>query len=82
MKKLNKMDFYLIIVAVSAFVFTRKMINVFEATGAEPTALVTCVFALLGGECGILGHIKTTQEKKQDREWQVEDRAHEKSKEE
>lgn len=38
-----------------------------------PDTLVTCVFATLGGECGILGWIKTNKDKRQDRRWQRED---------
>lgn len=40
--------------------------------------VITCVFATLGGECGILGWIKTTKEKKQDRRWQLADMRREK----
>ena len=43
-----------------------------------PDTLITCVFATLGGECGILGWIKTTKEKKQDRRWQLADMRREK----
>lgn len=68
------MNLILLIVAVAAFAFTVKMIKVFELTGSEPSTLETCVFGLLGGECGILGWIKTTKEKKRDREWQLQDR--------
>ena len=41
--------------------------------GSVPDTLVTCVFATLGGECGILGWIKTNKDKRQDRRWQRED---------
>ena len=46
--------------------------------GSVPDTLITCVFATLGGECGILGWIKTTKEKKQDRRWQLADMRREK----
>lgn len=74
------MNLILFIVAVAAFAFTVKMIHVFEQTGAEPSTLETCVFALLGGECGIMGWIKTTKDKKRDREWQRQDREREEKK--
>ena len=40
-----------------------------------PDTLVTCVFAALGGECGAMAWIKTTKERRQDREWQKQDEA-------
>lgn len=41
---------------------------------AIPDTLCQCVFALLGGECGVMGWIKTTKDKQQDRKWAEEDR--------
>lgn len=52
--------------------------RVFTVYGSVPDTLITCVFATLGGECGILGWIKTTKEKKQDRRWQLADMRREK----
>ena len=66
-KKLKTMDVLLV-------AFTLKMILVFEQTGAIPDTLCTCVFAALGGECGVMGWIKTTKDKLTDRKWQIEDR--------
>ena len=57
------MNIVLIIVGVSLFAFTISMIQVFKEYGAVPDTLVTCVFAALGGECGIMGWIKTSKEK-------------------
>lgn len=54
------------------------MIALFTVYGSVPDTLITCVFATLGGECGILGWIKTTKEKKQDRRWQLADMRREK----
>lgn len=70
---INKMDVILIIIAVTLFVFTRKMISLFETYGAIPDTLVTCVFGVCGGECGAMSWIKTSKEKHQDRRWQIED---------
>ena len=39
-----------------------------------PDTLVTCVFASLAGECGIMGWIKTSKERKRERKWEIEDR--------
>lgn len=68
------MNIVLIIVGVSLFAFTIAMIQVFKEYGAVPDTLITCVFAALGGECGIMGWIKTSKERCREREWEVEDR--------
>lgn len=67
------MDLILIIVAVLLISFTVTMICIFVKTGFVPDTLITCVFATLGGECGIMGWIKTTKERSQQHDWQVED---------
>lgn len=67
------MDIILIIVGVALFSFTVCMIKVYTIYGSIPDTLVTCVFAALGGECGIMGWIKTTKDKRTDRRWQIED---------
>lgn len=72
-KDIKTMDIILIIVGVSLLLFTLEMIHVFEIYGAIPDTLVSCVFACLGGECGIMGWIKTTKDKNTDRKWHVED---------
>lgn len=71
---IGTMDKILIVVFVCLVVFAVTMIWLFTVYGSVPDTLITCVFATLGGECGILGWIKTTKEKKQDRKWQREDR--------
>lgn len=68
------MDIILIIVGVSLLSFTIAMIRLFREYGAVPDTLVTCVFAALGGECSIMGWIKTTKERNKERKWEVEDR--------
>ena len=65
-KRMGTMDFILLIVFLCLTVFTIAMIVLFTVYGSVPDTLITCVFATLGGECGILGWIKTTKEKKQD----------------
>lgn len=46
------------------FFFTKEVLDVFKTTGSEPSTLITCVFAILGLECGVLGWIKSTKIKK------------------
>lgn len=77
-KCMGTMDFILLIVFLCLTVFTIAMIVLFTVYGSVPDTLITCVFATLGGECGILGWIKTTKEKKRDRRWQLADMRREK----
>lgn len=77
-KRMGTMDFILLIVFLCLMVFTIAMIVLFTVYGSVPDTLITCVFATLGGECGILGWIKTTKEKKQERRWQLADMRREK----
>ncbi len=72
-KKIKTMDVILIIIGASLLLFTLEMIRLFKLYGAVPDTLITCVFACLGGECGIMGWIKTTKDKRKDREWMLED---------
>lgn len=72
-KKIKTMNVILIIIGVFLLLFTLDMIYLFKQYGAVPDTLITCVFACLGGECGIMGWIKTTKDKNTDRLWQLED---------
>ena len=72
-KKIRTMDVILVFIAVALVVFTLEMIAIFKETGTIPDTLCTCVFAALGGECGAMAWIKTTKDRKQDREWVRED---------
>lgn len=73
MKKIGTMDFILIVVAILLISFTITMIIIFKRTYMIPDTLVTCVFACLGGECGVMGMIKTAKLRHKEREWQLED---------
>ena len=72
-KCFRTMDLILVVVGITLISFTIAMIFLFEKYGSVPDTLITCVFATLGGECGIMGWIKTTKEKNKDREWLLED---------
>ena len=72
-KKIGTMDIFFFVVGISLLVFTVYMIELFKLYGSVPDTLVTCVFACLGGECGIMGWIKTTKDKRKDREWMLAD---------
>lgn len=77
-KSMGTMDRILLIVFLCLLVFTVVMVVLFARIGSVPDTLITCVFALCGGECGIMGWIKTTKERREDRQWQLEDTAREK----
>lgn len=73
LKKPKTSTVALIVVTVYILWFTNRMIGLYEVTGAIPDTLVTCVFAICGGECGALGWIRTSKEKYRDRKWTLED---------
>ena len=76
-KQLKTMDVILVIVAVALVAFTLEMIKIFKETGTIPDTLCTCVFGILGGECGAMAWIKTTKERTTDRKWKRQDQARE-----
>lgn len=74
MKKRGTMDRILVFIAILLLVFSIAMIIIYICTGGIPDTLVTCVFGVCGGECGVMGWIKTTKEKIQERKETLEDR--------
>ncbi len=74
--KTRTMDIILVLIAIALLAFTIVMIHLFKETGSVPDTLVTCVFTVLGGECGAMAWIKTTKERTKEREWSVEDQRH------
>ena len=77
-KKIRTMDVILVVIAVVLIAFTVEMIVIFRETGMIPDTLCTCVFAALGGECGAMAWIKTSKDRKRERDWELEDRELEK----
>lgn len=73
-RKIKTMDMVLIIVAIILIIFIIVMVWLFYKTGSIPDTLCTCVFAICGGECGVMGWIKTTKERTRDRKYELEDR--------
>jgi len=71
------MDIILVFIALTLIIFSVVMIRTFWLYGAIPDTLCTCVFAVLGTECGAMAWIKTTKERYKEREYQKEDRAYE-----
>lgn len=73
-RSLGTMDWILVIIGGFLLVFTCYIIVLFREYGTIPDTLVTCVFAALAGECGIMGWIKTTKERNKERKWEKEDK--------
>lgn len=76
--KLNKIDIFLAAVFALVIAFVIAMIVVFARYQSVPDSLVAGVFGLAGGECGILGWVKSSNEKTRQRQWEVEDRKEDK----
>lgn len=74
MKNVGIMDRILVFIAVLLLVFTAAMIVIYVKTGGIPDTLCTCVFSVCGGECGVMGWIKTNKDKQCDREYEPEDK--------
>lgn len=68
------MDVILIGLAVFLLVFIVVMLALYYITGGIPDTLCTCVFGICGGECGVMGWIRTTKDKQIDRKYRLEDR--------
>ena len=76
-KRIGVMDIILVFIALTLIIFSVLMLRTFWLYGAIPDTLCTCVFAVLGTECGAMAWIKTTKERYKEREYQKEDRAYE-----
>jgi hypothetical protein len=70
---MKTMDIILIIVAVLVIAFTVTMILLFLRYAMVPDTLITCFYAAMAGECGIMGWIKTAKVRNQERKWMEED---------
>ena len=75
-KSIRTMDIILAVIAVFLLLFIVVMIWLYYQTGAIPDTLCTCVFAACGGECGVMGWIKTTKERQRERSFELDDREH------
>ncbi len=73
-KKIGTMDLILLVIACFLLIFVAVMVWLYYHIGGIPDTLVTCVFAACGGECGVMGWIKTTKERQRERKYELEDR--------
>lgn len=79
-KKVRTMDVVLVAIAVFLLIFVVALVWLYYRTGGIPDTLCTCVFAICGGECGVMGWIKTNKDRYRDRRYELEDRKYEESK--
>ena len=77
--KIGTLNIVLICVGLFFIWFNYQMLETFKLVGSIPEAYACAVIAATISECGICGWIRTNKDKKQQRDWDKEDR---KSKEE
>ena len=75
-KKRHTMDVILVVIAMFLLLFVAVMLWLYYITGGIPDTLCTCVFGICGGECGVMGWIKTNKDRQRDRKFELEDRQH------
>lgn len=80
-KNVRTMDIVLVVIAVFLLIFVAILLWIYYRTGGIPDTLCTCVFGICGGECGVMGWIKTTKERSKDREEFLSDREHQEKRE-
>lgn len=72
-KSMGAMDRILIVLGVFLLCFIVAMVVIFIKKDSIPDTLVQCVFGACGLESGVMGWIKTTKERRQDRRWARQD---------
>lgn len=72
-KPMKTMDRILVIVGLTLAAYTVTVLVMSTRYITVPSELTVAVFSVCGGECGIMGWIKTTKERAQERQWAKED---------
>ncbi len=67
-KKKKTMNIILVCIAVFLLIFSTILLILYYRTGGIPDTLCTCIFGICGGECGIMGWIRTTKDKQLERQ--------------
>lgn len=81
-KKIGTLNLILLVVGAFFIWFNGQMLSIFRETGSIPETYACAVIAATIGECGICGWIRTTKDRKKERDWQKEDRREEQQKSE
>lgn len=66
----------LILMAVGAFFvwFNWQLLEIFRVSGSIPETYACAVVAATIGECGICGWIRTNKDRKQEHQWEMEEK--------
>ena len=75
--KVGTLNIILFIVGAFFVWFNWQMIVVFRECGAIPETYACTVVGSVIGECGICGWIRTSKDRRREREWEKEDRKEE-----
>lgn len=74
-KGIGTMNIILILVGTFFLWFNWQMLQLFRMYGQLPETYACAVIGATIGEAGICGWIRTTKDRKRDRDWQKEDEA-------
>lgn len=73
-QRMGVMNLILVLCGIALVIFTAICLWMFTKYMEVPNTLITCVFAALTGEAGVMGWIKTNKDKTQSRKWELEDK--------
>lgn len=76
-KKIGTLNIVLLVVGAFFIWFNWQMLLLFREAGSIPETYACAVVAATIGECGICGWIRTTKDRKAEREWRKEDKPEE-----
>ena len=71
--KVGTLNIVLVLVGAFFLWFNWRMLLIFQSMGQIPETYACTVAAATIGECGICGWIRTTKDKRREREWLKED---------
>ena len=75
--RIGTMNLILVLVGVTLLAYTVTVLIMTAHYITVPSELTVAVFGVCGGECGIMGWIKTTKDRQQEHRWQAEERRRE-----
>ena len=73
-RKIGTLNVILFLVGIFFVWFNGQMIQTYRMYGSIPESYACAVVAATIGECGICGWIRTTKDRKRERNWEKEDR--------
>ena len=73
-RKIGTLNVILFLVGIFFVWFNGQMIQTYRMYGSIPESYACAVVAATIGECGMCGWIRTTKDRKRERNWEKEDR--------